>query len=75
MTVFSANMGAGLGQPGTYSSGPADGNYPNQGGSNGGIGMPNLTHSAVLVGLIVIGAIIMLIAGVIGFRAAGEVVI
>lgn len=72
---FAGGLGGGFGQPGTYSSGPADGNYPNQGGSSGGIGLPNISNGAVVVGLIVIFAVILLIGGVISLRAAGEVVI
>ena len=68
-------FGIGVGQPGTYSSGPADGNYPNQGGTSTGFGTPNFTHNAVVVGLIVIAALFMLVAGVIGLRASGVVVI
>lgn len=68
-------FGIGSGQPGSYASGPADGNYPGQGGSSAALGMPNMNHNAVIVGLIVIAAIGLLAAGVIGLRAAGEVVI
>lgn len=68
-------FGIGSGQPGAYASGPADGNYPGQGGSSAAAGMPNWNHNAVVVGLIVIAAIGLLAAGVIGLRAAGEVVI
>lgn len=68
-------FGIGMGQPGTYASGPADGNYPGQGGSSAALGMPNMGHNAVVVGLIVIGALALLAAGVIGLRASGEVVI
>ena len=68
-------FGIGMGQPGTYASGPADGNYPNQAGTSTGVGMPNVNHNAVVVGLIVIAALFMLVAGVIGLRASGEVVI
>lgn len=70
-----SGLGAGFGQPGSYASGPADGNYPGQGGSSAAAGMPNWNHNAVVVGLIVIAAIGLLAAGVIGLRAAGEVVI
>lgn len=68
-------FGIGVGQPGTYASGPADGNYPNQGGTSTGMGMPNIFHNAVMVGVIVIAALVLLVAGVIGLRASGEVVI
>ena len=63
---------SGFSNAGTYNSGPADGNYP------GGIaptGAPNTGHSAVIVGLIVLVALALLITGVIGLRASGEVVI
>lgn len=76
MTLGSGfGFGIGMGQPGPYASGPQDGNYPGQGGSSAAAGMPNLSHNAVVVGLIVIAAIGLLAAGVIGLRAAGEVVI
>jgi hypothetical protein len=39
------------------------------------MGLPNLSNGAVVVGLIVIFAVILLLAGVISLRAAGEVVI
>jgi hypothetical protein len=68
-------FGIGVGQPGTYASGPADGNYPGQGGSTTASGLPNINHSAVAVGLIVIGAIALLAVGIIGLRASGEIVI
>lgn len=68
-------FGIGVGQPGSYASGPADGNYPGQGGSSAAAGMPNFGHNAVVVGLIVIGALALLAIGVIGLRASGEVVI
>jgi hypothetical protein len=68
-------MGIGTGQPGSYASGPADGNYPGQGGSSAAAGSPNFNHNAVIVGVIVIAAIALLAMGVIGLRAAGEVVI
>lgn len=65
------------GQPGTYNSGPADGNYPGVAGNIGlaGVGRPKLSHPAVVVGAIVIIALLLLIFGVIGARASGEVVI
>jgi len=72
---FSGGLGGLGGQPGVVSSGAADGNYPGAGGSIAGLGMPNLGNGAVIVGLIVIFAVILLIAGVISLRAAGEVVI
>lgn len=72
---FSGGLGAGFAPAGTYQSGPADGNYPGQGGASTSQGMPNLSHSAVIVGVIVIIALGLLIFGVIGFRASGEVVI
>lgn len=68
-------FGIGMGQPGAYASGPADGNYPGQGGSSAAAGMPNLNHNAVVVGFIVIAAVALLAIGVIGLRASGEVVI
>lgn len=67
--------GIGTGQPGGYASGPSDGNYPGQGGATSQAGMPNFGHNAVVVGLIVIAAMLLLVAGVVGFRAAGEIVI
>jgi hypothetical protein len=72
---FSGGLSAGFAPAGTYQSGPTDGNYPGQGGSKSSSGMPNITHSAVVVGIIVIVAIALLVLGVIGFRASGEVVI
>jgi hypothetical protein len=69
------NFGIGMGQPGTYNSGPADGNYPGQGGSTAAAGGLNTGHSAVMVGFIVIAAVALLALGVIGLRASGEVVI
>jgi hypothetical protein len=76
MIGFSSSL-QGFGQQGSYNSGIADGNYPNpQGSSTGtGIGMPNLNNGAVVVAVIVILAVVLLIAGVISLRAAGEVVI
>lgn len=58
-----------------YNSGPADGNYPGAGGTGGGMGMPNISHSATIVAFIVIAAVVALVFGVIGLRASGEVVI
>ena len=75
MSVFGTGFGIGTGQPGAYASGPADGNYPGQGSASAAPGMPNFGHNAVVVGLIVIAALVLLVAGVVGFRAAGEVVI
>lgn len=72
---FSAGLGTGFAPAGTYQAGPSDGNYPGQQGSAASPGMPNVGHSAVVVGLIVIAAIALLVLGVIGFRASGEVVI
>lgn len=73
---FSQGLGAGFAPAGTYQSGPSDGNYPGAGMSgNTGAGGANLGHSAVVVGLIVIAAITLLILGVVGFRASGEIVI
>lgn len=68
-------FGIGTGQPGSYASGPADGNYPGQGGSSAAAGMPNWSHNAVVVGFIVIAAVALLALGVVGLRAGGEVVI
>lgn len=68
-------FGIGMGQPGTYASGPADGNYPNQGGTSTGVGGINFGHNAVIVGVIVIAALFLLVAGVVALRASGEVVI
>lgn len=72
---FSGGLGAGFAPAGTYQSGPTDGNYPGQGGASSSGGTPNFGHSAVVVGVIVIIAIALLVLGVIGFRASGEVVI
>lgn len=72
---FGAGFGGGLGQPGTYASGPADGNYPGQGGASTSPGMPNVFNNTTVVAVIVIAAIVMLFVGVIGLRASGEVVI
>jgi hypothetical protein len=73
---FSSGLGGGFGQPGVVTSGVNDGNYPGAGGSTAGVGlMPSLSNGAVVVGLIVIFAVILLFAGVISLRAAGEVVI
>lgn len=66
-TDFSG-FGNALGQ--TYNSGPQDGNY-----SSGGVGGPSTQSSAVTVAVIVILAIVLLVTGVIGLRASGEVVI
>jgi hypothetical protein len=67
----------GFSNPSSYNSGIQDGNYPNpQGSSTGtGIGMPNFGNGAVVVAVIVILAVVLLIAGVVSLRAAGEVVI
>lgn len=72
---FSGGLGAGFAPAGTYQSGPADGNYPGQGNTGSGSGIPNFNHSAIVVGAIVILALALLFLGVIGFRASGEVVI
>lgn len=74
-TDFSNGLGSGFGSAGTYASGPQDGNYPGAGQTSTTAGMPNLRHSAVVVGLIVLAALVLLVLGVIGFRASGEVVI
>lgn len=71
---FGTGFGVGFGQPGTYASGPADGNYPGQGSANSP-GMPNVFNNTTVVAVIVIGAIVMLFVGVISLRASGEVVI
>lgn len=74
--ALGSGFGFGIGgQPGTYASGPADGNYPNQNGTATGLGMPNVGHNTVVVGLIVVVALALLITGVIALRASGEVVI
>jgi len=72
---FSQGLGAGFAPAGTYNAGPADGNYPGQGGAAASGGLPNINHSAIVVGIIVIVAVALLILGVVGFRASGEVVI
>lgn len=72
---FSGGLGAGFAPAGTYSAGPSDGNYPGQGMATTAGGTPNVGHSAVVVGLIIIAAIALLILGVVGFRASGEIVI
>ena len=62
------------GNVGTWNTGRADGNPP---GSTGtlSVGAPNIHHPAMMVGLLVIGAVILVIAGVVGLRASGEVVV
>lgn len=50
-------------------SGAQDGNY------TGAVGVPNINHNAIVVGIIVVVALGLLITGVIGLRASGEVVI
>lgn len=50
------------------SSTTQDGNVPS-------VGIPNVTHGAIVVGIIVAVAIILLIVGVISLKASGEVVI
>ena len=73
---FSGGLGAGFAPAGTYQSGPSDGNYPGQQSmGSASAGSPNWNHSAVVVCAIVIGAVALLILGVIGFRASGEIVI
>ena len=60
----------GFGTQSAYSSGAADGNT-----GGGGAGAPNVGHSATIVAIIIIAALVLLVAGVIGLRASGEVVI
>lgn len=63
-----------FGRVGTWNTGTSDGNSP---GSTGYIaaGAPNIHHPAMMVGLLVIGAVLLAVFGVIGLRASGEVVL
>lgn len=68
------NLGAGTAfssfATGPVTSGVSDGNAPS------GVGMPSTSGSnAWVVGAIIIGALVLLILGVIGLRASGEIVI
>lgn len=71
MTTGFTNLG---GNVGTWNTGRADGNPP---GATGNIapGAPNVHHPAMMVGLLVIGAVLLVVFGVVGLRASGEVVV
>lgn len=62
------------GRAGTWNTGSADGNVPGSTGSVS-VGAPNVHHPAMMVGLLVIGAVLLVVFGVVGLKASGEVVI
>lgn len=63
-----------FGRVGTWNTGSADGNAPGTTGSLT-VGAPNVHHPAMMVGILVIGAVVLVLLGVVGLRASGEIVI